>query len=197
MELLAGIIDSDGGYQQSSQQYEITLKNEKLHDDVIQLARSLGFSAFKRYVQKTCTNGKNGPVTGTYCRTHVYGIGLEEIPVRVPRKKADGKRTTRRDNLVNHLTVDALSEGEYFGFEVDGDHLYLDGQNNVHTNSNGKSLSVDMFMHALGNYAAIMPISLLTSRRSASNAATPELARTKGRRFCVLQLWALKGTFWR
>lgn len=53
--------------------------------------------------------------------------------------------------------------------------------------SNGKSLSVDMFMHALGNYAAIMPISLLTAKRSASNSATPELARTKGRRFCVLQ----------
>ena len=53
--------------------------------------------------------------------------------------------------------------------------------------SNGKSFTVEMFMKALGSYSVILPISLLTAKRSASNAASPELARTKGRRFCVLQ----------
>ena len=53
--------------------------------------------------------------------------------------------------------------------------------------SNGKSQLVDMFMQGFGSYATILPISLLTSKRNASNSASPELARVKGRRFCVLQ----------
>ena len=53
--------------------------------------------------------------------------------------------------------------------------------------SNGKSQLVDMFCSGLGQYTAVLPIALLTSRRASSNAASPELARTKGRRFCVLQ----------
>jgi phage/plasmid-associated DNA primase len=44
-----------------------------------------------------------------------------------------------------------------------------------------------MFCSGLGQYTAVLPIALLTSRRASSNAASPELARTKGRRFCVLQ----------
>lgn len=53
--------------------------------------------------------------------------------------------------------------------------------------SNGKSQLTDMFMQGFGTYATVLPISLLTNKRSASNAASPELARVKGRRFCVLQ----------
>ncbi len=53
--------------------------------------------------------------------------------------------------------------------------------------ANGKSQLVDMFMHGFGTYATVLPISLLTSKRNASNSASPELIRVKGRRFCVLQ----------
>jgi P4 family phage/plasmid primase-like protien len=53
--------------------------------------------------------------------------------------------------------------------------------------SNGKSQLVDMFMQGFGTYATVLPISLLTSKRNASNSASPELIRVKGRRFCVLQ----------
>ena len=53
--------------------------------------------------------------------------------------------------------------------------------------SNGKSQLTDMFMQGFGTYATVLPIALLTNKRSASNAASPELARVKGRRFCVLQ----------
>lgn len=53
--------------------------------------------------------------------------------------------------------------------------------------SNGKSQLTDMFMQGFGTYATVLPISLLTNKRVASNAASPELARVKGRRFCVLQ----------
>jgi P4 family phage/plasmid primase-like protien len=52
---------------------------------------------------------------------------------------------------------------------------------------NGKSLCIQLTQFALGDYAAIMPITLITSKRAASNAATPELAKIKGRRLAIFQ----------
>ena len=53
--------------------------------------------------------------------------------------------------------------------------------------SNGKSLLVNLMMLSLGDYCTTLSISLLTQKRAASNAATPELADTKGKRFAVFQ----------
>jgi P4 family phage/plasmid primase-like protien len=53
--------------------------------------------------------------------------------------------------------------------------------------ANGKSLTVDLFERALGDYCCKLPVSLLTQKRAASNAATSEIARLKGRRFACLQ----------
>lgn len=55
------------------------------------------------------------------------------------------------------------------------------------TGGNGKSLLVTLFMKALGEYAMTLPTSLITGKRGASNAASPELVKTKGKRFCILQ----------
>lgn len=53
--------------------------------------------------------------------------------------------------------------------------------------SNGKSKTIDLFEQAFGDYCCKLPITLLTQKRAASNAATSELARTKGKRFACLQ----------
>jgi P4 family phage/plasmid primase-like protien len=52
--------------------------------------------------------------------------------------------------------------------------------------SNGKSLIIRLFMLSLGEYAATVSSTFLTTKRAASHAATPDLARTKGKRFCIL-----------
>lgn len=82
---------------------------------------------------------------------------------------------------------DLEKKDNYYGFEVDGNNLYKLSNGIVTHNSNGKSIIIKLFELALGKYCAKLPISLLTSKRAASNSATPELARTKGRRFAVLQ----------
>jgi len=53
--------------------------------------------------------------------------------------------------------------------------------------SNSKSKVVELFERAYGDYCCKFPVTLLTARRAASNAATSEIARAKGRRFAVLQ----------
>ena len=53
---------------------------------------------------------------------------------------------------------------------------------------NSKSLLLDTLVEGcLGDYCCKFPITLLTQKRAASNAATSELARAKGKRLAVLQ----------
>jgi P4 family phage/plasmid primase-like protien len=53
--------------------------------------------------------------------------------------------------------------------------------------SNGKSRCVELLDRAFGDYSCKFPVTLLTQKRAASNSASPELSRAKGRRFAVLQ----------
>jgi len=52
---------------------------------------------------------------------------------------------------------------------------------------NGKSKLVELIQLALGEYACNLPVALLTQKRKASGAASPEMARTRGKRFVVMQ----------
>lgn len=52
--------------------------------------------------------------------------------------------------------------------------------------SNGKSLCVSLMEKTLGKYCCKFPVTLLTQKRAASGAATPEIAQAKGKRFACL-----------
>lgn len=49
--------------------------------------------------------------------------------------------------------------------------------------SNGKSKILELFVHSMGMYAIKFPITMLTGKRAASNACTPEIVQSKGKRF--------------
>lgn len=55
------------------------------------------------------------------------------------------------------------------------------------TGGNGKSKINELLVAALGEYALKLPITLLTNKRAASNAATPEVVESKGRRYCYFE----------
>ena len=138
LELLAGIIDSDG-YYSGKNNYEITQKNEKLLDDIVYLCRSLGFYSQKRMCKKTCTNARdiNGNICskqGIYYTTSVGGVGLDEIPVLCPRKKC-GKRIAPQDLLKYSFELHKLPEDDYYGFEIDGNRRFVLGDFTVTHNT--------------------------------------------------------------
>lgn len=125
LKLLAGIIDSDGSYTNNC--YDIVQKNKTILDDIIYVARSLGFYCKdSKEVTKTCYNGKDGPVEGLYYRTHISGEGLEEIPCLLEHKKAH-VRCQIKDALVDGFSVECLGEGEYYGFSIDGNRRFVLG----------------------------------------------------------------------
>jgi len=55
------------------------------------------------------------------------------------------------------------------------------------TGGNGKSKLIELFEFAFGDYCCKLPVSVLTQKRGKSSAASPELERTKGKRFACLQ----------
>jgi ATP-dependent Lon protease len=126
LELLAGIIDTDGSYCDESKGYDIIQKNKVLADDILFLARSLGFSANMSQCEKYCMY-KGEKKTGTYYRMHLSGDNLSSIPVKCPRKMAKNERVINKDSMVMGITIEPRGWGKYYGFELDKNHKYLLG----------------------------------------------------------------------
>ena len=123
LKLLAGLLDSDGYLVKKGNGFEFTQKNEKLMDDVIYLARSLGFSCYKsnKNTSWTYKGIKNHCIV---FRINISGVGLEEIPTKIPRKIAEPRKQIK-DALVTGIEVKFSKEDEYYGFTLDGNCRYL------------------------------------------------------------------------
>jgi len=132
LQVLAGLIDSDGSAIVGG--WDFIQKNEKLFDDVLFLARSLGFAAYKQACQKTCTNSKGGPKTGTYYRCSITGKGVEEVPCKIKRKQLQPRRQIK-DSLNVGIKIEKLDVGQYFGFEIDGNRRFVLGDFTVTHNT--------------------------------------------------------------
>lgn len=118
LKLLAGLIDSDGYYKNNN--YFIATKFEKLCNDIVFLARSLGLGANFTIRNKKCHN--TGAVNHYY---HITINGnLEEIPVVLKRKKAT-PRKIRKNHLHTGFKIEDYGVGEYYGFELDGNGRFL------------------------------------------------------------------------
>ena len=131
MMLLAGLLDTDSYYDERKNTYEYCTKSEQLADDIAFVCRSLGFYCGTKSVK--IVNGE------TYYRMSITGE-LDTIPTKVHIRK--GKpRTQKKSVLVTGFSVKYLGKGNYYGFTIDGNHLYCDGQFFIHHNS-GKSLVI-------------------------------------------------------
>ena len=125
LALLAGLIDSDGHYLQQSNGYEITQKNRRLAHQIKYLCDSLGFRTSLR--KKKAIISAIGYESEVY-RVRIYG-DVCRIPVRISRKKAlPWKNRIKRNAArwqVTGITVEYDKIDDYYGFEIDGNHLFL------------------------------------------------------------------------
>jgi|GEM_PF-2749288 len=137
LKLLAGLLDTDGYYDHKKGTYEFSQSNEKTTDQVLFLIRSLGFKATKSREMKhykSFTRGKWYEGYSEAFRLYISGDNLNDIPNRVSRKKALAQDRQRYQDLTE-IEVEKLEVGDYFGFELDGNHRYLLGDFTVTHNT--------------------------------------------------------------
>lgn len=143
LQLLAGLIDSDGHISHGGCDW--ISKSETLAQDFAFVCRSVGLSC---YVSKQQKGIASTGFTGWYWRCSVSG-DLSVIPTL---DKIAPKRTQKKRHLVHGITVEAIGNGAYFGFQIDGDHLFMLGDFTVTHNS---VIMLDMIKAAIAKGSRI------------------------------------------
>lgn len=129
INLLAGLIDSDGWVNGTS--YGFISKFRRLADQVMWLARSLGFAAVVRTkIHRIKSIGFSAP----YHTVQISGKGVSEIPTL--EKRAIESQSSKV--LTNTgFSIEPIGPGDYFGFVIDGNHRFLLGDFTVTHNTYG------------------------------------------------------------
>ena len=131
LELLAGLCDTDGYYTGIYLDY--VTQSKSLAEDIVFLARSLGFCATLHEKFCRCQTGH----ADWYYRIFISG-DFSVIPFRRNRHVPKPRRQ-KKSVLRTGFDVELLPDDDFYGFALDGDHLYVDGNFIVHHNT-GKSL---------------------------------------------------------
>lgn len=121
LQLLAGLIDSDGfvnsGYGDT---VELTSKYEHLARQVKFLCDTLGY--------RTSLKTKTAKISAIGFESTVWRVlfngNIDEIPTRVKRKQCK-TWTDFRDWKVTGIRIEPDRVDEYYGFEIDGNKLFL------------------------------------------------------------------------
>ena len=139
LELLAGIIDTDGylsrRYRKASNTYNscysLCLKSKLLIEQIAQLARGLNFRVGK--IKERQINNKVKGLT-SYYTISITGKDIADIPCRLSKKKAI-RSSSARDMNMCAFKIEPVDMIEYYGFMADGDHRYLLADNTLTHNT--------------------------------------------------------------
>lgn len=138
LSILEGLIDSDGTLDKKRGRYEIALSNKSLALDVYRLCCGLGLSP--TMVPKKTKYKKSYKISFRWD---------QKIQPRIKRKRSESI-VFRTDVSKYSFKINASYIGEYYGFELSGDNLYIDTHNIIHHNS-GKSLVITELIRQLGD----------------------------------------------
>jgi hypothetical protein len=124
LQLLAGILDTDGHLSSTGTIFELTLKSGSFIKQVQDLAWSLGFR----------TSLSSRTIKGFSRDELRISLDLHTIPTRVERKRAH-QIHYRQDYRRGKIEVTKGERTKFYGFYLDGDHLYLHKDGTVVHNS--------------------------------------------------------------
>ena len=124
LALLAGLIDTDGSVEQGGVTVRISQCED--HKDIIEgakfIADSLGFQTSIKN-KKTSWTHKEVSNKGTALVLTISGNGLENIPTLLERKKC--RSPLIQGNNWTKITVEPYRVDEFYGFEIDGNNLFV------------------------------------------------------------------------
>ena len=142
LQVLAGIIDTDGWHRADRHGYDIGLANKVLAYDVKRLADTLGY---RTHIKEKKTTNQNPDFKGKAWRLSIYG-DVWEIPCKVKRKQYihNGKHS-HKEKYLSSLKVTSIGWGKYAGIGVDKDNLYCLSDGTV-THNTYSSAFIQTFM---------------------------------------------------
>jgi hypothetical protein len=144
--LLAGILDDCGTYNSYENQYEIIFNEVTVANDILFVARSLGFLSNIKKI--------NG-IESIHFQISIKG-NLHKIPTiynKIP------KSLEEEDVLVYDIEVKYTKEDEYYGFMLDGNSRYLLGDFTV-THNTATSIAIAEGMKDSKRVIIMTPASL-------------------------------------
>ena len=134
-EFLAGLVDTDGCLlsTKTHKYFEVATKYKHLCRDLIELCRSLGLYASYavKYVKEI-----------PYYYVYISG-DLSNIPTKIARKQTSFCAKTQV--VTSPMTIKSVGQGEYAGFTLDGDGLYM-LDNYIVTHNTGKPGEMDWIL---------------------------------------------------
>jgi DNA gyrase/topoisomerase IV subunit B len=125
LAVLAGIIDSDGCVNIEGRRITIAqgMEHSKLAEDIIFLAKSLGFMCSSR-IKKTQWDYHGEIRRGTAININISGNGVEDIPTLLKRKRCFPPLKREVTNT-GKLQIDEVEDGDFIGLEVDSNHRFV------------------------------------------------------------------------
>jgi PBSX family phage terminase large subunit len=167
--ILAGLIDSDGYYAHGN--YEITLKSERMIDDIAYICKSLGIR-----VTKTLKKVKIYP-ENNYWRLILRGEELENLPIKLKRKQSSFK--PNKKYYLQGFKIEKVSDyAPYVGFTVDNNNLYIEGEHFSVVHNSGKTTAscAEAANHCLERANSRFLITAI-SLKQIKDAVMPELMK--------------------
>lgn len=135
LQVLAGLLDTDGCL--SGTCFVIGQTNNKLAEDIVYIARSLGFKTSSIKRTSTCQ-------TGAICDYNSISISgdIWEIPTKLARKQAKNVEK-RQINYLNYgITVEKVDIGTYYGFTLKEEPHFVLGDFTVTHNTTAGRLEI-------------------------------------------------------
>ncbi len=178
LQLLAGLIDADGYYTNEFNCFEIVQKSEKLAKQIKFLCDSLGF---RTSLKNKKTSIKSTGFVGEAFRVRFFG-NLDIVPTKIERKKAKIS-TSKIDWKVTGIKVEYDKVDDYYGFEIDGNRLFLLEDMTVTHNtafvlSMARNIAID-FGHPVAIFSLEMAsVQLITRLISSETGLSSEKLRT-------------------
>jgi hypothetical protein len=163
LSLLAGLIDSDGYISTDQCVISITQKREDLTKNIVFLCRSLGFRANYTKIKKSI---KSRNFTREYYSICITG-DLHRIPNKLSRKKVV-KTTSRINPLRTGIKVDFYKKGNFYGFELSGNHRYLHSDLTITHNTH---MVVHLIMYTIVYFHHLREPALYYGKSSLSDLA--------------------------
>lgn len=128
LQLLAGLLDTDGYLNKAKNAYEITQKRQDVGIAIHRLAQELGFKSNLDIKIGGYTRADGTKFKGEYYRVAIFGQDLYQIPCKVERKKVYKKpviHKNSRDSKKTCFKVEQVENGDFYGFETDGNNRFL------------------------------------------------------------------------